>query len=95
MLRTVARPAHGSHPDAVTGRLVVLHGPPGTGKTTVLRARAGEWQAWSQADCVLDPEAMFRDPGYLLDVVLSDDDRDDNPRWRLLLLEDCDELIRE
>jgi hypothetical protein len=41
---------------------------------------------------VLDPEVLFGDPGYLMDVVVGDDD--DEPPWRLLLLEDCDELIR-
>jgi hypothetical protein len=44
---------------------------------------------------VLDPEILFSDPGYLMDVVigygLGDEDA---PSWRLLLLEDCDELIR-
>ena len=79
-------------PDTVHGRLVLLHGAPGTGKTTVLLALAREWRAWCQADFVLDPEALFGDPGYLMDVVIGDDD--DDPPWRLLLLEDCDELIR-
>ncbi|MET0426418.1 MAG: DUF5925 domain-containing protein [Actinoplanes sp.] len=76
---------------AVNGRLLLLHGEPGTGKTTALRALAQQWRAWCQVDCVLDPERLFSDPAYLMSVALGSDD--DEPRWRLLMLEDCDELI--
>ncbi|MEV4709251.1 DUF5925 domain-containing protein [Actinoplanes sp. NPDC049316] len=77
---------------AVNGRLLLLHGEPGTGKTTALRALAQQWRGWCQVDCVLDPERMFGDPAYLMSVALGGGD-DDEPRWRLLMLEDCDELI--
>jgi Domain of unknown function (DUF5925) len=127
--------------DTVAGRLILLHGPAGTGKTTVLRALAHEWRRWCQVDCVLDPESLFADPGYLMEVAIGFDDGqdDDEPdgdgpdgdvesgtggrdgageagggagdhggrgdrgaggsdgtrrRWRLLVIEDCDELIR-
>jgi hypothetical protein len=44
---------------------------------------------------VLDPEILFSDPGYLMDIVIGDDhDDEEDPTWRLLLLEDCDDLIR-
>jgi hypothetical protein len=76
----------------VNGRLLLLHGEPGTGKTTALRALAQQWRDWCQVDCVLDPERLFSDPAYLMSVALGSGD-DDEPRWRLLMLEDCDELI--
>ncbi len=81
-------------PAELAGQLILLYGPPGTGKTTALRALAREWLPWCHTDCVLDPETLFADPSYLMEIAVGDDD-DDEPgqRWRLLLLEDCDELI--
>lgn len=44
---------------------------------------------------MIDPETLFADPRYLMELVIGDEDEEDESaaRWRLLLLEDCDELI--
>ncbi|MFB7633337.1 DUF5925 domain-containing protein [Streptomyces sp. NPDC056149] len=81
-------------PEEIAGRLLLLHGPPGTGKTSALRTLARSWREWCQVDCVLDPERLFSDVGYLMDIAIGEEDPTGRGRWRLLLLEDCDELIR-
>jgi hypothetical protein len=85
-------------PETVNGRLILLHGPPGTGKTTALRALGLAWQGWCKIDCVLDPEVLLASPGYLLQVVMGAEyghgSNADGRKWRLLILEDCDELVR-
>ncbi|WP_181768915.1 DUF5925 domain-containing protein [Streptomyces albidus (ex Kaewkla and Franco 2022)] len=82
-------------PEEISGRLLLLHGPPGTGKTSALRTLARSWRDWCQVDCVLDPEHLFNNIGYLMDIAIgADDSESEQQRWRLLLLEDCDELIR-
>lgn len=81
-------------PDDITGRLMLLHGPAGTGKTTALRALAQSWRDWCQVDCVLDPDALFADTGYLMSVALGTYQPGKPSGWRLLILEDCDELVR-
>ncbi|WP_068182340.1 DUF5925 domain-containing protein [Mycobacterium sp. UM_CSW] len=80
------------------GKLILWHGEPGTGKTTALRALSREWKDWCSIDYVADPERLFFDTGYLLEVIAktsSDELQDSNTaRWRLLIAEDSDEFLR-
>jgi hypothetical protein len=83
-------------PTRLAGRLLLLHGPPGTGKTTALRALANAWREWCRLETIMDPENLLGDPSYLMRVVLGEDDDDEDGErpWRLVVLEDCDELLR-
>jgi hypothetical protein len=62
---------------------------------------AHAWRSWCVVDAVLDPDKLFGKSAYLLRVMLHDttydwDDENENDarRWRMLILEDCDELMR-
>ncbi|WP_448616253.1 DUF5925 domain-containing protein [Modestobacter sp. URMC 112] len=79
------------------GRLVLWHGEPGTGKTTAARALSRAWSGWCDTHYVTDPERLFADPRYLLEVAGAggdDEDAADDRRWRLVVAEDCDEYLR-
>jgi hypothetical protein len=76
---------------AARGKLLLWHGPPGTGKTNALRALAWEWRAWCGLHYITDPEVLLGGPtGYLTDLIAPDDE---DERWRLLVLEDTGELL--
>ena len=78
------------------GRLVVFHGPPGTGKTRAIRALADAWSSWCDLHVVTDPARLFADPSYLSRVVfqVADNAGGDGSRWKLVVCEDADEYIR-
>lgn len=86
------------------GRLILLHGPPGTGKSTAIKALSGEWRSWCTSQVITDPERLFFRPNYLQCVVQSASARrrppldkappDAQPRWSLIIAEDADEFLR-
>lgn len=88
-------------PNEIDGRIVLMWGPAGTGKTTYLRALAEKWKQWCSIEYVIDPERFLNDADYIIQVMLSDNHLYDHPtdkdltplRWRMLLMEDAGELI--
>lgn len=71
------------------GRIVVLHGPPGTGKSHAVRALCWEWRQWADFHFVVDPEAFLSDPGYMFEVVL----RSDGDGWSVIVIEDAGDML--
>lgn len=71
------------------GKIILWHGPPGTGKTSAIRTLMREWKEWCSFHYVSDPERMFQSPGYLMEV-----GSDDEAEWRLVIAEDSDDFLR-
>ncbi len=90
---SLSRLMSSAHMSERAGRLILWHGLPGTGKTTAVRALSREWSSWCTPHYVMDPERLFAEPQYLLQVAGTHEDEDED-KWRLVVAEDCDEYLR-
>jgi hypothetical protein len=52
------------------GKLIFWHGVPGTGKTYAIRALMQSWRKKANFLYVLDPEAFFNKPAYMLQTIM-------------------------
>ncbi len=96
-LHSLSRPAG-------MGKLLLWHGPPGTGKTTALRSLMRSWAAWCQSQYIADPERFFGEPAYIAQVLTRAPVATVGPTltragqpeaiWRLVIAEDTDEYLR-
>lgn len=57
------------------GKILIFHGPPGSGKTHAVRALARQWanNADSTVELIIDPELMLNQPSYIRGVLLNGD----------------------
>lgn len=77
------------------GRIILYHGPPGNGKTHLIRALAYEWSKKYdvQPEVVIDPEPLFEQPGYLMELLTTPDFLSKTPKFRFIIAEDCANLF--
>ena len=82
------------------GKLLIWHGPPGTGKTFALRALMMHWRNRFQFTVVTDPENLAAQPDYYHHLAGDgSDDEDEEPseesegERRLFVLEDSADLV--
>lgn len=55
------------------GGVVLLHSPPGTGKTSFIRCLMHRWLPWATPYYITDPEAFFGSAQYMMSVIANND----------------------
>ncbi|MEI8405064.1 MAG: DUF5925 domain-containing protein [Actinomycetes bacterium] len=79
------------------GRIVLITGPPGVGKTNVIKTLARAWSSWCVFESVQYPERVFSDPVHLDEILQASapaaSSDGDTRTFRALVLEDIDHFV--
>lgn len=79
------------------GKLIIINGPPGCGKTYFIRSLVRAWRSIFNPTVVLDPEVLSSNPLYYFTLSGNAFEGDDGTynisKPRLLIMEDCADLI--
>lgn len=92
ILKNLKPPIHG-------GKILLLHGGVGTGKTSLLRSLSHHWTKWCHTSYITDPESFLGYSGSMLKVITweydsyIDEEVDAKNSYHMLIIEDADELI--
>jgi hypothetical protein len=81
-----------------SSRIVVFHGPPGTGKTTAVRSLITQWSSWMTVEDVVDAPSVFSWEDNLDRIATAPDDNSETSlpagRPKLIIAEDCDGMLK-
>lgn len=83
-------------PAQISGKIILLNGEPGTGKSHFIQSLATEWKKWCRASVIWSPAAFLADETYVFSLVERLKGRREKTKedaWNLLVMEDAGELV--
>ena len=83
-------------PSKLNGKIVILTGEPGTGKSHFIQSIATEWSDWCRTVYLWSPMSLFREESSLFSFMSSVESRtkdDGEEKWTVIVMEDTGDLV--